>query len=507
MNFCDKINPPMNEKNKGQLKENLVPRPPIVVVMGHIDHGKTTLLDTIRKSNVAAKESGGITQHIGAYEITVQSKNPEYHGRKITFIDTPGHEAFSAIRARGAQVGDVAILIIAADEGVKPQTIEALNHIQQAKIPFIVALNKIDRAEANPDRVKTQLAELGVFVEGWGGNVPIVNISAKNGTNIDELLELILLVADMKNLTAQKDAPAQGVILETKFDNKRGILVSAVIKNGVLKIGDPVYSETTIGKVRLMEDCNGKQIKEATFSSPVLIIGFKEMPQVGEEFFVGEKKEEELKKIREEKQNQAQKQTETAENTLNIILKADVVGSLEAMKKILSNLTLPEGANLKIISESIGDVFVSDVALAETAPAIILGFRVKVPKDLATIIQAKNIRVFLFDIIYEMEKFLKEETEKLFKPAEPPIKGEVEILACFSKKRSEQVIGGRVMSGYIVKGAQVKIKRGEEIIGRGKVLNLQCNKIDTKEVLESKECGILIDSDTEIIAGDKLIFQ
>ena len=506
MNFCDKMDSLMKEKKIEQLTDNLNLRPPIVVVMGHIDHGKTTLLDTIRKSNVAAKESGGITQHIGAYEIVVQSKNPEYNGRKITFIDTPGHEAFSAIRARGTQVGDVAILIIAADEGVKPQTIEALNHIQQAKIPFIIALNKIDRAEANPDKVKTQLAELGVFVEGWGGNVPIINISAKNGTNIDELLELILLVADMENLTAQKDAPAQGIILETKFDNKRGILVSAVIKNGVLKIGDSIYTETALGKVRLMEDCNGKQIKEVTFSSPVLIIGFKELPQVGEEFFVGEKKEEELKKNCKEKKNQIEKKNEEDKNTLNIILKADVVGSLEAMKKILNNLNLSEDIIIKIISESIGDVFVSDLALAETAPAIILGFRIKIPNDLKTIIQAKNIKVFIFDIIYEMEKFLKEETEKLFKPLEAPIKGEVEILACFSKKRSEQLIGGKVVFGYIVKGAQVKIKRGEEIIGRGKVLNLQCNKIDIKEVLEGKECGILIDSDIEILLGDRLIF-
>ncbi|MCX8015731.1 MAG: translation initiation factor IF-2 [Patescibacteria group bacterium] len=485
---------------------NMVKRPPIVVVMGHIDHGKTTLLDTIRKTNITAKEAGGITQHIGAYDIIVKSDNPEYNNRQITFIDTPGHEAFSAIRARGAQVCDIAILIIAADEGVKPQTIEALNHIQQAKIPFIVALNKIDRAEANPDKVKTQLAELGVFVEGWGGNVPIVNISAKNGTNINELLELILLVADMEDLKAELNIPASGVILETKFDNKRGIIASVLIKNGVLKVGDSIYTETVLGKVRLMEDCNGKQIKEAGPSKPVLIIGFKDMPQVGEEFFVGEKSEEELKKMRENKRVEIQK-LDASENVLNIILKADVVGSLEAMKNILNNLTLPENTSLKIISESIGDIFVSDVSLAETAPAIILGFRVKIPKDLQTIIQAKNLRVYLFDVIYEMEKFLKEEIEAMFKPQEPPIKGKLEILACFSKKRTEQVVGGKVIEGRIVKGAQVKIQRGEEIIGRGKILNVQCNKLDVKEVLEGKECGILIDSDVEIIVGDQLIFQ
>lgn len=487
-------------------QENMIKRPPIVVVMGHIDHGKTTLLDTIRKTNITAKEAGGITQHIGAYDIIVKSDNPEYNNRQITFIDTPGHEAFSAIRARGAQVCDIAILIIAADEGVKPQTIEALNHIQQAKIPFIVALNKIDRAEANPDKVKTQLAELGVFVEGWGGNVPIVNISAKNGTNINELLELILLVADMEDLKAELNVSASGVILETKFDNKRGIIASVLIKNGVLKVGDSIYTETALGKVRLMEDCNGKQIKEAGPSKPVLIIGFKDMPQVGEEFFVGEKSEEELKKMRENKKVEIQK-LDASENVLNIILKADVVGSLEAMKNILNNLTLPENTSLKIISESIGDIFVSDVSLAETAPAIILGFRVKVPKDLQTIIQAKNLRVYLFDVIYEMEKFLKEEIETMFKPQEPPIKGKLEILACFSKKRTEQVVGGKVIEGRIVKGAQVKVQRGEEIIGRGKILNVQCNKLDVKEVLEGKECGILIDSDVEIIVGDQLIFQ
>lgn len=487
---------------------NTVPRPPIVVVMGHIDHGKTTLLDTIRKTHVAAHESGGITQHIGAYEIKVVSKNPEYNQRKITFIDTPGHEAFSAIRARGTEVGDVAILVIAADEGVKPQTIEALNLIQQAKIPFIVALNKIDKPEANPDRVKTQLAELGVLVEGWGGNVPVISISAKEGKNIQELLELILLVADMETIVARQDGPADGVIIETKFDNKRGIEVTAIIKNGVLKVGDPIYTATAQGKVRTMEDCSGNVLKEATFSSPVLIIGFKEMPQVGEEFFVGEKIEEENKRLN-MRQNLRSKDpnAEKQENTLNLILKADTMGSLEAMKKILGSLTLPEGAHLKIIDEGIGDIFVSDIALAETAPATILGFRVKIPKDLQIIIQAKNIRVYVFDIIYEMEKFLKQEIENLFKPQEPPIKGKVEILALFSKKRSEQLIGGRVIEGRIVKGAQVKIQRGEEIIGHGKIVNLQSSKIDVKEIPEGKECGILIDSNTEIAVGDQLIFQ
>jgi len=497
----------MNDNEK-ELNLNIVKRPPIVVVMGHIDHGKTTLLDTIRKTNIANKETGGITQNIGAYEITVSSKNEEYNNRKITFIDTPGHEAFTTMRSRGAKAADIAILIIAADEGVKPQTVEALNLIQQAKIPYIIALNKIDKPEANSDRVKTQLAEIGVLIEGWGGNVPVINISAKEGKNIEDLLELILLVSDMENITAKKDGPADGIIIETKFDSRRGISVTAIIKNGILKIGDPIYTNSATGKVKTMEDCNGYQIKEATFSSPVLLIGFKEMPQVGEEFFRGEKKDVDKKNKEEDKINQTPIiKNQKSKNNLNIILKADTVGSLEAMKKILSNLKLPEGLEIEIISESVGDVFVSDISLAENSSAIILGFQIKVPKDLQIIGQSKNIRIYTFNIIYEMEKFLKEEIEKLFQPQELQLKGIVEILATFSKKRSEQLIGGKVLEGKIVKGAQVKIQREENIVGRGKILNLQVSKVDVKEITEGKEGGILIEADTDILVGDRLIYQ
>ncbi len=493
--------------NDNEKQSNIVKRPPIVVVMGHIDHGKTTLLDTIRKTNVASKETGGITQNIGAYEITVSSQNEEYNNRKITFIDTPGHEAFTTMRSRGTKAADIAILIIAADEGVKPQTVEALNLIDQEKIPYIVALNKIDRPEANPDRVKTQLAEMGVLLEGWGGNVPVVNISAKEGKNIQELLELILLMADMENITAQKDGPASGLIIETKFDSKRGITVTAIIKNGVLKMGDSIYTESATGKIKTMEDCNGHSIKEATFSSPVLLVGFKEMPQVGEEFFVGEN--DNNKKTKEElKVSQTSlSKNQNSENVLNIILKADTAGSLEAMQKILSNLILPEGSEIKIINQSVGDVFISDISLAESAPAVILAFQVKIPKDLQIIIQTKNIRVYIFGIIYEMEKFLKEEVAKLFQPQELPPKAIVEILATFSKKRTEQLVGGRVLNGKIVKGAQVKIQREENIVGKGKILNLQSSKVDIKEVPEGKDCGILVDADIEILVNDKLIYQ
>ena len=493
--------------NDNEKQSNIVKRPPIVVVMGHIDHGKTTLLDTIRKTNVVSKETGGITQNIGAYEITVSSQNEEYNNRKITFIDTPGHEAFTTMRSRGTKAADIAILIVAADEGVKPQTVEALNLIDQEKIPYIVALNKIDRPEANPDRVKTQLAEMGVLLEGWGGNVPVVNISAKEGKNIQELLELILLMADMENITAQKDGPASGLIIETKFDSKRGITVTAIIKNGVLKMGDSIYTESATGKIKTMEDCNGHSIKEATFSSPVLLVGFKEMPQVGEEFFVGEN--DNNKKTKEElKVSQTSlSKNQNSENVLNIILKADTAGSLEAMQKILSNLILPEGSEIKIINQSVGDVFISDISLAESAPAVILAFQVKIPKDLQIIIQTKNIRVYIFGIIYEMEKFLKEEVAKLFQPQELPPKAIVEILATFSKKRTEQLVGGRVLNGKIVKGAQVKIQREENIVGKGKILNLQSSKVDVKEVPEGKDCGILVDADIEILVNDKLIYQ
>lgn len=487
-----------NEENQ----KNLIPRPPIVVVMGHIDHGKTTLLDAIRESNVAEKEAGGITQHIGAYEIITKSEKPEYHNRRLTFLDTPGHEAFLAIRARGAQIGDVAILVVAADEGVKPQTLEALEHIKKANLPFVVAINKIDRPEANPEKVKKQLAEAGVLLEGWGGDVPCVLISAKEKKNLDQLLELVLLLADLKELKADPSSPAKGVVVESKLDRRRGIVATLIIKDGTLTVGQEISTPTATGKIKIMEDFLGRKIKTATFSSPVLVVGFKEMPLVGEEFWVGKK--EELKKEEKKPKISLEEKPSKEVNYLKVIIKADVFGSLEALKILLEKISLPENWQLKIVEASLGDIFVNDIQLAQTAQAIILGFRVNLPKELKELAIATGVKIYLFEVIYELEKFLKEEIEKLIS-SEKEVQGEIEVLACFSQRKTKQVIGGRVIQGKIVKGNRVKIIRQEEEIGQGKILNLQSEKQDVREIRAVKEAGILIDSEIEIKIGDKLL--
>jgi len=484
-------------------EKKLTIRPPIVVVMGHIDHGKTQLLDAIRKTNVVEKESGGITQHIGAYEIIVSSQKPEYNSRKITFIDTPGHEAFSKMRERGADVADIAILVVAADEGVKAQTLEALKNIQEAKIPFIVAINKIDKPEANPEKAKQQLAEAGVLLEGWGGKVPFILISAKEEKNIKELLELILLVADLEGFKADKSVSASGVVIEAKMDSRRGGVATLIIKNGTLKIGDEIATLTTSGKIKILENFKGEPIEEATFSSPVLAIGFKELPQIGEEFRAGgveliaaEKAADVLKTI--------PRNISTDEKITNFILKVDVSGSLEALEVLIKNLQIAE-QKFQIISASVGDILASDIQNAEATKAWILGFRVKIPKDLEILAKNIGVRIFLFDVIYDLEKFFKEEAEKLISEKDLEEFGECLILACFSQRKTQQVIGGKITKGKLKKGDQVKILRNEEELGKGKILNLQSQKKDVREVKENEEAGILIDAEVAIGVGDKLV--
>jgi len=490
----------MPEKNE----DNLINRPPVVVVMGHIDHGKTQLLDAIRKTNVVERESGGITQHIGAYEITVSSKKPDLDTRKITFIDTPGHEAFSKMRARGAQVGDVAILVVAADEGVKAQTLEALKNIEEAKIPFIVAINKIDKPEANPDKVKQQLAEAGVYLEGWGGKVPFVLISAKEGKNIDELLELILLVADLEEIKAEQGVAASGVVIEAKMDSRSGPLATLVIKNGVLRQADEIATETTFGKVKILEDFKGTPISEATFSSPVVVGGFKDLPQVGEEFFSGhielaaaaDKAVNIIKKI--------SRQDQTAKKVISLILKVDAAGSLEALEVLVKNFQTADW-KFEIISAGVGDIFASDIQNAISTSSWILGFRVKIPKDLEVLAKNNCLKVFLFDVIYDVEKFFKQEMENVLAKLNQKQEGECLILATFSRRKDKQLIGGRITKGKLVKGQEVKVLRNEEELGTGKILNLQTQRKDVREAEEGKEAGIMIECPTEIKIDDKLV--
>ncbi|HNW96643.1 MAG TPA: translation initiation factor IF-2 [Candidatus Paceibacterota bacterium] len=488
------------------IDKNLIVRPPIVVIMGHIDHGKTKLLDTIRKTNVIDRESGGITQHIGAYEITFYSeKNPEFNKRRITFIDTPGHEAFSLMREQGAETADIAILIVAADEGVKAQTKEALKTILDSKIPFFVAINKIDRPEANPERVKQQLAELGVYLEGWGGHVPFVLISAKENTNIEELLEMVLLMADMEELKGDQSVPASGIVIEAKMDSRKGVVVSLIIKNGTLKVGDEIVTSSANGKIKIIEDCKARKITEATFSAPVLVFGFKELPKVGEEFATGDLIADFVKAEKKIFLNHdKQVSSVDAEKDINLIVKVDVAGSLDALQKIIGRIKIGE-RNLQIIDANVGDINSSDIRNAEATGSWILGFRVKMPKDLESTVLNKKIKYFLFDVIYEVEKFFQEEIDKIISNEKEKKEGEFQILACFSQRKNDQVVGGRMIKGKFVRGNQFKVIRGEQELGTGKITNIQVMKKDMKEVEEGKEAGFNIDCGVEIKTGDKLV--
>lgn len=472
--------------------KNLTIRPPIIVVMGHIDHGKTKLLDTIRKTNVMEKESGGITQHIGAYEII-------HNDKKITFIDTPGHEAFDKMRSRGAAIADVAILVIAADEGIKPQTLEALKHIQEAQIPFIVAINKIDKPEANIDKVKTQLAEKEVLLEGWGGNVPFQAISAINGQGVPELLELILLVAEMEELKADPDADGQGVVIESHLDPKKGVVASLLIENGAVNTSDFIVIGPIYGKIKSLEDFQGKSIKSATFSSPVLILGLPQVAPLGEKFIIAKNKKEaeklaekHAKEISAQKEKIKSEEEKTEKTILNIVLKADVAGSEEALIKMISGLNF-ERISAKIVKNGVGDIDESDIKFARAVNAIICGFKTKLPGAIQMQAEKENIKIIIADIIYELIDGIKEEMKKLLKPEiERNLTGKLSVLAVFKQLPSgEQIIGGRVTSGVAKKGAIIDVLKDNQKIGKGKLSKLQKEKIDASEIAQGNECGIL----------------
>lgn len=477
-------------------EHNLATRPPIVVVMGHIDHGKTKLLDTIRKTNVVAKESGGITQHIGAYEII-------HNDKKITFIDTPGHEAFEKMRSRGAAVADIAILVVAADEGLKPQTLEALKHIQEAKIPYIVAINKIDKPEANVDRVKTQLAEKEVLLEGWGGNIPFQPLSAMTGEGIPELLELILLVADLEELKADSSAKADGIVIESHMDPKKGVVATLLIKNGTLKSGEFVTIGSVYGKIKSLEDFQGKPVKEATFSSPVLILGLPSVAPLGEQFVAltdkkeAEKLAEKNAQLLKQASDLAKQEKQAIDENigkaiLNIILRADVAGSEEALNKMISDLNFEKVA-AKIIKSGVGDIDESDIKFAQATNAIICGFKVKAPSPIQMQAENSKIKILTADIIYELIDAVKEALKSLLKPEiERTLIGKLSVLAIFKHQaNNDQVIGGKVISGIAKKGAIIDVLKDSQKIGKGRLTRLQQDKAEAPEVAQGKECGIL----------------
>lgn len=472
-------------------------RPPVVVVVGHVDHGKTSLLDYVRKTNVALKEAGGITQSVGAYEI-------EHGGRKITFIDTPGHEAFSKMRVRGAHVADVGILVVAADEGVKPQTKEALKALQDSETPFVVAMTKTDKPNADLERVKNDLTANGVLLEGYGGNISHQGVSSKTGEGINELLDLILLTADLEELHYNPEHRAAGVILEAKLDNKRGNTVTVILKDGGLKKGDLIATATAKGKVKILENFLGKPVTELQPSSPAVILGFESLPEIGEEFISGQLSEEDLKKVTKtaSKKLGASDTSNKESQTIKVILKADVAGSLEALHDLLRKIPIKENQTLDVIGQSVGEITDGDIKDAVATKAMILGFRTKPNKAAENLARAQEITIVTDEIIYK----LVEGIEKTFlEMGKSKYSGELEILAVFGAKGGKQTIGGRVNRGQIRIKSWLEIQRGEEIIGKGKVLNLQQGKKDVNAVNEGNECGLIFESDIKIQVGDKLL--
>ena len=473
---------------------NLQPRPPIVVVMGHVDHGKTTLLSYIRKAAMP-KEPGEITQSIGAYEIV-------HNGKKITFIDTPGHEAFSKMRGRGAKVADLAILVVAADDGIKPQTKESIEILNSSKTLFVVAINKIDKPNADIERVKNDLMANNVLLEGAGGNISWQAISAKTGEGVNELLDLILLAAEMEGLTYDPEANASGIIIESEMDSQRGIVAAGIIKNGILKTGKKIAAPSACGKIKILENFLGEKTDCLEPSSPALIVGFETLPQVGEEFTSGDIELEEI--VQEEKRATIEKK-EIIEGEqkliLHLILKADVSGSLEALSEIVKNLN-PEDLKIEIMEESVVEITDGDIKTAQPANAIIVGFKTKTTKAAENLARNQNIKIITSDIIYELIKKIEEELENL---KSPKPSGEIEILATFSQKGKKQLIGGKAIVGIIKNKARVRILRGESELGFGRIINLQKQKQDTTQINEDEECGILIESDVAIQINDRLI--
>lgn len=490
--------------------KNNIKRPPIVVVVGHVDHGKTSLLDYIRKANVAAKEAGGITQSVGAYEIEhIHATHPDgsKNIEKITFIDTPGHEAFSKMRVRGAAVADVAILVVAAEEGVKPQTKEAIKVLHESKTPFVVAITKIDKPSADIERVKNDLAANDVALEGYGGNVGFQGVSNKSGEGIDELLDLILLTAEMEELKYDPSANADGVILESKKDSKRGFTISVILKDGILRVGDSIATQTAKGKIKILENFLGEKVQELAPSSPAVIIGFDDLPKTGEEFLAGDLKDEDIKNIMAITTcPEARKRFCKIDGAcvVKIILKADVSGSLEALSDLIHKVPKKDKYQLEIISESVGEIGDADVKSAIATDAVILGFKVRSGKESENLAKDNKVRIITSEIIYELIEAIESYFTCL---SAGDIVGELEVLATFGKKAGKQIVGGKVITGEIKNNTVLEIQRNGEVLGTGKLINLQEGKKDAVSVGIGKECGLLMTSDIEIKTEYHLILR
>ncbi|MFC1875407.1 translation initiation factor IF-2 [Chloroflexota bacterium] len=490
---------------------NLKPRPAVVTIMGHVDHGKTRLLDAIRQANVMDTEAGGITQHVGAYQV-------EIDGKKITFLDTPGHEAFTAMRARGAQVTDITVLVVAADDGVMPQTREAIAHARAAGVPIVVAINKIDKSDANPERAKQQLADAGLVVEEWGGDVVCVPTSAKSKTGIPELLENILLVAELENLRADLSQPAKGVVIEARLDKTKGPLATVLVHDGTLRLGDMVVVSTTWGRVKAMFNDTGKRIRKAKPSSPVVVLGLHSVPQVGDTLtaVAGERQARALVQEHQQEAQQAPKAVSLANlfdqisagkvKELDIILKVDVQGSLEPIRTSLERLATDE-VQVKIIHSGSGNVIESDVMLAVASKGLVIAFNTKIEAGAQRLAEAEGIDIRSYNVIYD----LVGDVEKALKGMLTPefvdvIEGRAEVRIIFTAAKRNKIAGVYVIEGKISRGVTARLRRNEKIVSESSVNSLRRFKDDVKEVSAGYECGVGIKDYSDFQIGDILEF-
>jgi translation initiation factor IF-2 len=491
--------------------EEMIKRPPVVTIMGHVDHGKTSLLDAIRTTNVIAGEAGGITQHIGAYDV-------ELNGRKITFLDTPGHEAFTAMRARGAKVTDIVILVVAADDGVMPQTREAVNHSKAAGVPIIVAINKIDKPEAKPERVKQELMEFGLVSEEWGGDTIFVEVSAKQQLNLESLLEMVLLQADVLELKANPDKPARGTIVEAKLDRGRGPVATVLVQEGTLKIGDYFVSGVHFGRVRAMQNDRAEKVSEAGPSMPVEVIGLTGVPDAGDGFVVlgDERQAKEIAMIRQQKV----RETELAKTSklsleqlyekiqkgevkeLNVVIKGDVQGSVEAVSESLRKLST-DAIRLRVINSAVGAITETDINLATASNAIVLGFNVRPEVKAHALAEKEGVDIRLYNIIYDAVDDIKKAMEGLLEPTlKEKFLGRAEIREVFSVPKHGNVAGSYVLDGKMLRNSQVRLLRDNIVIYEGKMASLRRFKDDVKEVASGYECGISLENYNDIKAGD-----
>lgn len=512
---CKKI-VPVSEVNFEDLEvvddpKDLEPRPPVITIMGHVDHGKTTLLDHIRKSRVAEGEFGGITQHIGAYQVSVK-------GKKITFLDTPGHEAFTAMRARGAMITDIVIIVVAADDGVMPQTREAVDHALAAGVPIIVAINKIDKPGADPQRIMTEVSELGLMPEEWGGDVPYVNISAKQGIGIDELLETVTVVAELAELKANPKRMAYGSVIEGRLDKGRGPVATLLIQNGTLRSGNPIVVGATYGRVRQLVDDRGREIKAAGPATPVEITGLNDVPEAGDKFMVFET-EREARHVGEER---AQKKIEEERNStsamslddlfsqmksgevvdLNIIVKADVNGTAEAVKSSLEKINV-EGARVNVIRSTVGAISESDILLASASKAIIYGFNVRPDANVRRKADEEGVEIRLHQVIYKMVEEIEAAMKGMLAPEmEEVVTGQAEIRQIYKVSKVGNIAGCYVTDGSIKRDCGIRLIREGIIVYEGKLASLKRFKDDAKEVNQGYECGLTIENYNDIKEGD-----